>query len=185
MFKSVQWLVTDPCKWAAAGMAEMDTCTPACGSRCSCQWLPSCPYWQRIKISSEHLDLIKADQSAAVKASGPSPPCALGLQLCLNCPHELKESRSSFKAVLLGSVCSFLLLNMFSLNSDFPSWRSRTRHGPPDFCCQGRAVRAVTSAADTFQWICLQKEWVEVKQRVCSIMCIPTRCVFVRVCVWD
>lgn len=76
MYKSVQWLVTDTCKWAAAGMAEMDTCTLACGSHCSCQLLPSCPYWQWIKISSVHLDLIKADQSAAVKAFRSIPSIA-------------------------------------------------------------------------------------------------------------
>lgn len=57
-------------------MAEMDTCTLACGSHCSCQLLPSCPYWQWIKISSVHLDLIKADQSAAVKAFRSIPSIA-------------------------------------------------------------------------------------------------------------
>lgn len=74
LFKSVQWLVTDTCKWAAAGTAAMDACTLACGSHCSPQWLPSCPYRQWIKISSVRLVLIRADQSAAVEASGPFPP---------------------------------------------------------------------------------------------------------------
>lgn len=88
-YKSVQRLVTDTCKRAAAGMAERDTCTLACGSHCSGQLLPSCPYWRWIKISSVHLELIKADQCAAAKASGP-------FQLCLNCPHELKQLCSSY-----------------------------------------------------------------------------------------
>lgn len=36
---------------------------------------------------------------------------------------------------------------------------SRTRHGPLDLCCQGQTPRAVSSNADTFQWVRLEKQW--------------------------
>lgn len=96
MFKAVQWIVTDTCKWVAAGMAEMDTCTLACGSQCSCQLLTSCQYWQWIKIGSVHLDLIKADRCAAVKAAGPFSLMHPWHTAMLELPHELKQ---------LGSPC--------------------------------------------------------------------------------
>lgn len=49
---------------------------------------------------------------------------------------------------------------------------SRTRHGPPDLCCQGQIPRAVSINADTFQWVCLEKQWVRLTCTQCLCVCV-------------
>lgn len=140
MFKAVQWIVTDTCKWVAAGMAEMDTYTLACGSQRSCQLLTSCQYWQWIKIGSVHLDLIKADQSAAVKATGPFSPMHPWPTAMLELPSWIETvGLSTFHCWWLGSVgvghtdFFFLLLDLrlnYMLVFHIPIWQKTFRGLP-------------------------------------------------------